>query len=229
MIITIDGPSGTGKSTVARQVAKRLHFIYFDTGAMYRAFTWFVLKNGVNIQDPKTVKNYLEAFDFKIEENQDQKHYFVGAVDVTEEIRSKAVTEFVSTVAALPIVRSHLLSFQHRFAKKHSAVFEGRDLGTVVFPEAEIKIYLDAEPKVRAERRLKELLLKNPEFYKNLKPDQMMEALLRRDQLDSTRKVAPLRCASDAHKIDTTHLSIDQVVNEIVNYCLNRFPNLIKS
>jgi len=224
MIITIDGSAGTGKTTVARTVAERLHFVYFDTGAMYRAFTWFVLQKKIDIADPKAVEVALRAFDFQIVEKSGEKHYFVGDVDVTKHIRSSAVTGFVSPVSALKAVRDHLLDWQHQFAKKQNAVFEGRDLGTVVFPQAEIKIFLIADPQIRAERRLKEILEKQPE--EAVHREQILADLLKRDAYDSGREVAPLRCPEDALKIDTTFLSIDEVVDEIVHYCAQKYPKL---
>lgn len=226
MIITIDGPSGTGKSTVARQIADRLQFLYFDTGAMYRAFTWLVLEKGIDILDSDSLQRALKEFDYKILEVEGERRYFVGGHDVTEAIRSRPVTQAVSAVSALRSVRTSLLNFQYQFAQTQNAVFEGRDLGTVVFPDAEVKIFLDADPQVRAERRLQEILKKNPESQKNLSHDQMLEDILRRDKIDSTREVAPLRCPPDAYKIDTTHLSIEQVVQAIVDYCHERFSEM---
>ncbi len=224
MIITIDGPSGTGKTTVARNVAKRLQFVYFDTGAMYRAFTWFVLEKGIDIKDSSAVQRGLESFDFKIVENAKEKRYFVGSIDVTEAIRTAKVTQFVSPVSALARVRTFLLNIQHRFAHSQNAVFEGRDLGTVVFPDAEVKIFLTADPKVRAERRLSEILAKNPAEAKHADHAKMLEEMMRRDEYDSTREVAPLRCPSDAFQIDTTYLSIDEVVDQVVKFHEEKFP-----
>ncbi len=220
MIITIDGPSGTGKSTVARLVAKELQFVYFDTGAMYRAFTWLVTERKIDIHDEVALQRALEDFDYKIIETSYEKRYFVNEEDVTDAIRSLAVTQAVSAVSALGKVRTFLLEFQHRFAKAQNALFEGRDLGTVVFPNAEVKIFLYADPTVRAERRMKELLLKKSEEFKGLSHEQILEDIMRRDAYDSSREIAPLRCPSDAFKIDTTDLSIDQVVSQIVNYCV---------
>jgi cytidylate kinase len=218
MIITIDGPSGTGKTTVARKVADSLHFIYFDTGAMYRCFTWFVLENNVDLADSKAIEDLLSRFAFNISEKSGEKHYFVGQQNVTEIIRSRPVTSHVSAVSALKEVRSFLLTIQHRFAEKRNVVFEGRDLGTVVFPKAELKIFLTADPQIRAERRLNEILEKQPQEGQNLTREQMLADIQRRDEYDSTRKVAPLRCPPDAFQIDTSHLSIDQVVDLIVKY-----------
>jgi cytidylate kinase len=225
MIITIDGPSGTGKTTVARRVAERLRFIYFDTGAMYRAFTWLVLERNVDINDPRAVERCLIDFDYKVVETQGEKRYFVGSIDVTQAIRSQSITGVVSSVSALKQVRTFLLDLQYHFAQAQDAVFEGRDLGTVVFPQAELKIYLTADPAVRAERRRKELLAALPQEESTFTAEHMLDELMRRDAYDSSREVAPLRCASDAFQIDTTHLSIDQVVDQIVDCCLKRFPD----
>jgi cytidylate kinase len=225
MIITIDGPSGTGKTTVARNVANKLHFVYFDTGAMYRAFTWLIIEHAVDIDDPQALQRCLEEFDYRIVEDNPERRYFVGSVDVTEAIRSRAVTKTVSPVSALRQVRTFLLDFQYRFAKTQDAVFEGRDLGTVVFPKAEIKIFLSADPKVRAERRLQEILSKKPDECRRLSCEQMLVEIMSRDEYDSNREVAPLRCPPDAFQIDTTHLSIDQVVVQIVKCCTEKFPD----
>jgi cytidylate kinase len=218
MIIVIDGPSGTGKTTVARSVARKLHFAYFDTGAMYRAFTWLVIEKQVDAQDSSSIKKLLKELDFHIVENESGKHYYVGGRDVTHEIRSKAVTDRVSEVSALKEVRSALLLIQHQFAEKQNAVFEGRDLGTVVFPQAEVKIFLTADPLMRAERRWKEILSKHPQDAPLLDREKVLFDLMRRDEHDSTREVAPLKCPPDAFQIDTTNLTIDEVVDRIIAY-----------
>jgi cytidylate kinase len=218
MIITIDGPSGTGKTTVARKVADKLHFIYFDTGAMYRAFTWLVLKQNVDVRDSPAIENLLREFIFQIVDETGKKQYFVGDHNVTEVIRSRPVTAHVSAVSALKEVRASLLNIQHRFAKTENVVFEGRDLGTVVFPNAELKIFLNADPQIRAERRLIELIEKQPQEAENLSREQMLADIMRRDEYDSTRDIAPLRCPPDAFQIDTTHFSVSEVVDQIVNY-----------
>lgn len=224
MIITIDGPSGTGKTTVASRVAHRLHFSYFDTGAMYRAFTWFVLQHHVDPLDKEGIKQLLERFAFTVSEEGGEKRYYVGDQEVTEVIRSQLVTDHASVISALKEVRSHLLTIQQAFGQGRDAVFEGRDLGTVVFPRAEVKIFLTADPSIRAERRLNEMIATRP--TEALSQDAVLASLLKRDEIDSTREVAPLKCPDDALQIDTSVLSIDAVVEEIVQYVAQKEPRL---
>lgn len=216
MIITIDGPSGTGKTTVAKQVAEAIHFSYFDTGAMYRCVTWFIIKHGVAFSDHHRLKELLQHFTFRIDEIEGVKAYYVQDDDVTEEIRSQSISNKVSEIAALPFVREMLSKVQKDFAIKESAVFEGRDLGSVVFPNAEVKIFLTAAHKVRAKRRFEEIKEKRPEEANGLDLEKIAEDLHRRDTLDSTRKLAPLVCPRGAYVIDTSNLSIDEVVEKIL-------------
>lgn len=218
MIITIDGPSGTGKTTIAKKVAEKLGITYFDTGAMYRAVTLGLIKENIPLSNTKKVKEFLKSFTFSIHSQNGEKHYFANDADVTEEIRSQKVNEIVSEVAAKPFVRKALWKLQRDFAKNRDAVFEGRDLGTVVFPKAKVKVFLDATPEVRALRRLKEMREKLPEDAKKFDQKKMVEELVRRDTYDSTRKVAPLKCPKDAYRIDTSELNIDQVVEKIIDY-----------
>lgn len=208
MIVTIDGPSGTGKTTVARSAAERLGFVYFDTGAMYRALTWVVLENKIDPTDDEALQLILSQFDFKIQENAYGKRYLVGDTDVTEVIRSRLITQHVSKVAAQRRVREALLQIQHRFVQGKNVIFEGRDLGTVVFPDAEVKIYLHADPQVRAERRLREM----PEMDLQV----MLKEIIHRDELDANREIAPLRCPEGACCIDTSDLTLEQVIARVV-------------
>lgn len=216
MIITIDGPSGTGKTSVSKKVAKALHFSYFDTGAMYRCVTWFILKHETPLSDLHRLKQLLGEFSFHIEEIEGEKRYFVQDEDVTEEIRSQRITRGVSDVAALPIVREMLWKVQKDFAIKESAVFEGRDLGSVVFPNAEVKIFLTASSEVRARRRLEEIKQTMPDEAKDIDLEKIEGDIKRRDTIDSTRKLAPLVCPKGAYVIDTSYLTLDQVVNKIL-------------
>ena len=218
MIITIDGTAGTGKTTVAKRVAEKLGVTYFDTGAMYRAVTWGLLNAGVDLKDTAQVDAYLKEFSFDIHKRSGDKRYLVGQTDVTEAIRTQEITECVSEVSAMPNVRKALWKMQRAYAEKQSAVFEGRDMGSVVFPKAEVKVFLDADPKERARRRLNEMRQKLPEEAALFDEEKMVQELARRDTYDRTRKVAPLKCPKGAYRIDTTSLQIDEVVENIIKY-----------
>lgn len=216
MIITVDGPAGTGKSTVAKKVADRLSFTFFDTGAMFRAVTLVIQNQHIPYSDEERIEQLLKHFHFRIETTAGQKRYFVGNQEVTNEIRSQIVTRHVSEVAALKVVRDSLKNLQRRFATDCNAVFEGRDMGSHVFPQAELKIFLTASKEVRAERRFRELLLSHPSEAENMTLQQVFDDLVRRDQFDSSRELAPLRPAEDALVIDTSDLSIEEVVEKII-------------
>jgi cytidylate kinase len=211
---TLIGHSGTGKSTTAKRVADKLGFTYFDTGAMYRSLTYALQRKKITVDDEAQVKKTLENFDFQIKTEGDSKHYFLGQEDISEAIRTPQVTAAVSSVAALPYVREYLVNIQRQFAIKCNAVFEGRDIGTVVFPSAEVKIYLTATPAVRAERRYSELLQKDPEMEKTV--EEIQAEIEERDRHDSTRKTSPLKQADDAILVKTSFLSIDEVVEVIL-------------
>jgi cytidylate kinase len=212
MIITIDGPAGTGKTTVAKKVADQLGFFYFDTGAMYRALTYSLMKEGIPLKDTIALDVFLKSFHFDIQKKDGNKRYFVDGSDVTEVIRSPEVTKKVSEISAHPAVRETLVSIQRNFGKEGNSVFEGRDMGTIVFPQAELKVFLTARPAVRAERRYLEL---KPKLLETSTSD-IMQELLERDHIDSTREASPLRQADDAHLIDTSDLAIDEVVTKIL-------------
>lgn len=212
MIITIDGPAGTGKTTIAQQIARKLGYLYFDTGAMYRALTYRLLKDRVDLKDPSSLSTFLSHFQFDIQLSNDQKRYFVDGEDVTEVIRSPEVTKKVSEVSAHPMVREALVAIQREFGKGKNSVFEGRDMGTIVFPKADIKIFLTARPAVRAERRYLEL--KGKEIPTSEKD--VMRELLERDHFDSTREISPLKQAEDSHLIDTSDLTIEEVIDRIL-------------
>jgi CMP/dCMP kinase len=217
MIVTIDGPVGTGKSTIAKLLAEKLGFVHFDTGAMYRCLTFGLIKHGIALENHELLHSLLEDFDVIVKVKEGIKHYFFEEEDITNQIRSEEVTSHVSEVSAIPEVRDKLVELQRRLGEGIDAVFEGRDMGTVVFPNAEIKFFLTASPEVRTARRFDELKKEFPDETKNLDLEKLLANINKRDAYDSTRKVSPLRPAEDAHIIDTSKLSIDQVLDELLS------------
>lgn len=215
MIITIDGPVATGKSTIAKRLAESLGFIYFDTGAMYRALTYQIMKEGVDLNDPAAVDAFLSHFNLDIKIRRADKAYHVNGFDVTKEIRSQNVTSHVSQVSAIPAVREKLVAIQRQLAIGVNAVFEGRDMGSVVFPDADLKIFLEGRLEVRAQRRFDELKRERPEESKELTQEQIMKEINERDHYDSTRAASPLVKAKDAFSVDTSDLSVEEVVFQI--------------
>jgi cytidylate kinase len=216
MIITIDGPAGTGKSTIAKNLAQKLSFVYFDSGAMYRSIAWLYIKKEVSLSSKKQVKDLINDFHFEIKtkENGD-KQYIVNNHDVSKEIRSPKITKESSQIATNRMVRKSLISIQRNFAKKKNVVFEGRDMGTVIFPKAEIKIFLTANLQERSKRRLNDLKEKFPKNKYN--KQEISEEIKKRDEKDSNRKISPLRCAKDAVVVDTSDLSINEVLDKIIS------------
>ena len=212
MIITIDGPAGSGKSSVAKKLAELLNFEFFDTGAMYRAVTWYLLENKVDVSNEADVGKFPKTFTFDINVlDTSEKSYFVNGKEVTKLIRLHDVTKHVSEVSALKVVRKHVVEIQRNFGRNTNAVFEGRDMGTVVFPFADVKFFLSASPKVRAERRFLELSEKFPELAGTYDFDSILKDIVKRDEFDSNREISPLKRAEDAYFIDTSKLSLIQV------------------
>jgi cytidylate kinase len=210
--ITLDGPSGTGKSSVARAVAARLGAAYLDTGAMYRAATVAVLDSGVSLDDADAVARVVAGATIEVGTTADAEVVLVDGVDVAVRIRSAEVTRAVSPVSAVPAVRRQLVDQQRALvAAADAVVVEGRDIGTVVLPDATLKIYLTAEPEVRAQRRAGQLGLSTPTEITDLAED-----LRRRDEYDSSRADSPLRPAADAIVVDSTDLDRDGVVARVV-------------
>ncbi|MGQ9539617.1 MAG: (d)CMP kinase [Armatimonadota bacterium] len=221
LVIAIDGPAGAGKSSVANLVAKALGYRYLDTGALYRALAWKAIKSGLRPQDTRYIVEMTKATKVDLQQHNGEQRVLVDGEDVTEAIRTPEVANFASPISAIPEVREILLDWQRDFAKQGGTVAEGRDTGTVVFPNAEVKIFLTASLDERARRRHKELLERGIDIpFQQVKLD--MEA---RDQRDSTRHVAPLRPAPDAVIIDTDNMSLDEVVEEVLKICRARFTN----
>jgi len=212
MIITIDGAAGTGKSTVAKRLSSKMNFEYFDTGAMYRAFAFYVLDFHINPSNEHLVSEHVKTFKFQFLGSGPNKTYFVNDIDVTSHLRTPEVTEISSIISQYPEVRNALHQVQKNFAQNHNAVFEGRDLGTVIFPNADFKFFLKASDEVRAHRRLEEMKAKGI----SASLEEVLGAMRMRDARDQGRKVAPLKCPDNAHVIDTSLLSIESVVDQII-------------
>ncbi len=206
-IITIDGPAGSGKTTVSKALASRLNCIYVDTGALYRGVAYEVKRSNVQWQDEGELKRFLNAVNLELTREGTQLLLLSSGKDITTRIRTPEISMLASSVSAKPLVRSHLLDIQRNIALHQDAVFEGRDMGTVVFPDADYKFFLFADLGIRALRRHTELKNSDVQALENVK--QEME---KRDKNDIERTEAPLKPAEDAHLIDSTHLSIDDVV-----------------
>lgn len=205
-IIALDGPSGSGKSTIANLLSEKLDISYLNTGSMYRALTLYFLKNKIG-QDRKIDLNLLK--DIKVDIKKDQ--VYLNGENVSKEIRDKEVTENVSWVSAIKIVRKYLVDLQRKIASDKSIILDGRDIGTVVFPNAKYKFYLDASPKVRAKRRFDQKEIDKP-------IEEIEKDIIKRDYLDSHREVSPLKKADDAIVIDSSYLTIDQTIEKIISY-----------
>ena len=211
--IAIDGPSASGKSSVSKGVAKELGYLYSDSGSLYRGVTWQALRKGVDVQDTAAIVEcmYDAAWDFFV---QDGATVFSINGDVpVQELREKDVRESVAFVAAIPEVRKFVVESLRSLAEFGSLVMEGRDIGTVVFPDSPYKFYLDADPKERAMRRYRELIAAGEDE----KADEVLKSLQQRDKIDSTRKMDPLVVASGAQVIDSTSMTLEEVVRTVVN------------
>ena len=208
-VVAVDGPVGSGKSTVARRVAERLGFVYLDTGAMYRAVGLLASEAGVSLDDEAAVEAVARGVRLRFDGD---GRLYSGERDVSEPIRTLEIGAAASRVSALPGVRSLLVDEQRRLAGSSDIVMEGRDIGTNVFPGAEVKVFLTARPQVRAARRAAELRAKG----EDVDDAQVLAALLERDERDSTRAVAPLRKAEDAVEVDTSVMTLDEVVDAVV-------------
>ena len=209
MIIAIDGPSASGKSTTAKAVSKRLGFIHLDTGAMYRAVTLGINESKIKPNDHKKVRLYLKSIKIEFDQND---NIVLNGKNVTDLIRTFKISSNVSKVSAILEVREKMVQVQRNIAGNNNCVLEGRDIGTVVFPNADFKFFLIADITIRAKRRFEDLRESN----ELLTMDKLIESIRKRDELDSKRDISPLRQAKDAIVIDTTFLTIEQQVNKIV-------------
>lgn len=207
--IAIDGPAGAGKSTVARRLAKELGYYYVDTGAIYRTVAYFLDLLGISPRDTDGVERYLDELTVAIEYDADGKqHMLMNGMDVTDDIRSQEISQKASLVSAQPSVREMLLDLQRDMAKRHDVVMDGRDIGTVVLPRADVKIFLTASAQVRARRRTDELAARGEQANY----EKILREIEQRDDQDTHRAIAPLRQAKDAVRVDSSELDIDGVV-----------------
>lgn len=215
IIITIDGWSSCGKSTLAKQLAKELNYIYVDSGAMYRAITLYFLRNNVDLAEKKEIKEALKSINLEFEYNaaSNSSEIFLNGENVEYLIRDLIIAEKVSDVAAIKEVREFAVAQQQKMGEKKGIVMDGRDIGTVVFPKAELKIFMTADNAVRVERRFKELYEKNP----NITIEEVKNNLEMRDYIDSHREVSPLRKAKDAIEIDNTQLTPQEQLQKVLN------------
>jgi CMP/dCMP kinase len=213
LVITIDGPAGAGKTTVSRALADRLGYVYVDTGALYRGVAYEARRAGISVDDDVNLEKLCSRLDFKFEKKESGTRLFSGNEDITDFIRTPEMSMMASAVSARPVVRRALLDVQRKMGAQKAAVFEGRDMGTVVFPEADIKFFLTADLKARAMRRYKEL--------ENIKPQQLEDVekdMKRRDENDSTREIAPLKPATDAILIDSSNVPAEKVIETMLSH-----------
>ena len=210
--VAIDGPAGAGKSTIAKRVAAELGWLYVDTGAIYRTVGYHMSLMGIGPKDKDGIERCIDDVNIQIDYQADGvQHMILNGQDVTELIRSPEMSMMASGVSAQSCVRDYLLEMQRSLARTHNVVMDGRDIGTVVLPHAQVKIFLTASAEVRADRRFKELTAKGEQ----VKYEDVYLDIVKRDEQDMNRKIAPLKCAEDAELLDCSYLSIDQVVAEM--------------
>lgn len=216
--IAIDGPAGAGKSTIAKMVSKKLNCIYVDTGAMYRAVALFFIKNGIASDDEKRIAKEIENIHVDIQFEVGEQRVLLNGKDVTEEIRAERVGKWASEISKYTVVREYLVKMQREVAAKQDVVMDGRDIGTVVLPQANVKIYLTASSKIRAMRRYNELTQKG--VFCDI--HDIEQGIMERDTQDMNREISPLRQAKDAILIDSSNMTIDEVVEKIVSLARER-------
>ena len=210
--VAIDGPAGAGKSTIAKRVAKELGYLYVDTGAIYRTVGYHMSLMGIGPKDSDGIKRCLDDVNIEITYGDDGlQHMILNGQDVTDLIRTPEMSAMASGVSAQGCVRDYLLEMQRELARTHNVVMDGRDIGTVVLPDARVKVYLTASVGVRADRRFKELVARG----ENVRYEDVYTDIVKRDEADMNREIAPLRCADDAEVLDCSYLTIDQVVAEM--------------
>ena len=219
--IAIDGPAGAGKSTMAKRLAKELGYMYVDTGAIYRTVAYFFDLWGVSPKDIDGITRYIDELNINIEYDEDGlQHMIMNGMDVTGDIRTQDISQKASLVSAHAIVREMLLDMQRDVAKNYNVIMDGRDIGTVVLPKANVKIFLTASPEVRAKRRTDELNAKG----QNANYDKILQEIKQRDYQDTHREIAPLKMARDSIKLDTSDMTIDEVIAEMKRIVGEKIP-----
>ena len=222
LVITIDGPAGSGKTTISKRLATHLGFRYVDTGALYRGVAFEARALGISAEDDSGLEKLCGVLDIKLILNEKGLRLISKGVDISDYIRTPEISMLASAVSARPIVRKYLLGLQREIGSSGNVVFEGRDMGTVVFPQADIKFFLDASPEIRARRRYLEINSKTTQTLEEVRADMM-----RRDKNDSQRAIAPLKPAEDAIRIDTSPLTIDEVLEHMLSAINSRFGTQI--
>ncbi len=223
-VVAIDGPAGSGKGTITNLVGEKVGLINVDTGAMYRCVTLYMIENGISPDDIESINKMLESIDIDIKRIDDDDRFFLNGRDVSKEIREKDVNEHVSPYSQIPEIRKAMSKLQRKMGENADIIMEGRDIGTSVFPDADVKIYLDATPEERARRRMKQ----NMEKGLIMSYEDVLAAIIQRDNNDKNRSVDPLRQAEDAIYIDTTELSIDEVVEKVIDIIQEKKSSTVK-
>ena len=214
--IAIDGPAGAGKSSIAKALSKKLGFVYIDTGAMYRAVALFFLENGIKDSSDNETDKLLDKLDINIKYKDGEQRVFLNNVDVSDKLRQEEIGKLASRFSAVKSVREKLVALQRELAKKENVIMDGRDIGTVVLPNADLKIYLSAGSKVRAKRRYLELIEKG--FDRAALDEKAIEnEIIKRDEADMNREISPLKKAKDAYCLDTSDMTFDEVVSKILD------------
>lgn len=223
-IIAIDGPAASGKSTTAQLLAEKLGYVYIDTGAMYRACALKAKKMGIDINDEESIRELLDDIDIRIENHNSKNRIFLDGEDVSEDIRADDISALASAISAIPAVRYKMVELQRKMGEKGGVILDGRDIGTFVFPSAEVKFFLTASPEVRAKRRWLELKQKgiNKDF------SEVLADLVKRDNNDSQRALAPLKKADDAIEVDTSNITIEEQTDYLYQIIRSRMEEECK-
>ena len=216
--VALDGPAGAGKSTVAKAVAKNLEILYVDTGALYRSLALFAINNNVSCSNEENVLKILDKANVELKYVDKVQRVFLNGEDVSEKIRTPEISMGASDISAIPAVRQFLLDLQRKIAKENSVIMDGRDIGTVILPDAEVKIFITASAEIRAKRRYDELIEKGQDVVY----EDVLKDVIERDYNDSHRKIAPLKQADDAVLLDTSSLSLDESIDAVIEIINNK-------